>query len=439
MNYTNINWQKLNGCMKKLDAVQKGSPYPIELLKQEIITSDPDIKYAYAAKLASIVFDKTVDNDVDVNYSWPFSKTWLDNFCSNNGSVRERVKNWLINVRVLDLDAIFLFYCANKGLYAARYFVKRMCMAEPSISDPSFFLQNLNAREHQVTYRPDLQAVYLGEIDMEDDPGCKQLIELFQDTATVDLLFDNLIFDDIASIGGWRNLVLGLNLPDYESCTFWEDSNYYDIGGGHSTPMVSAALNKPFTTLDIIKPAQNIETMSLRRIDNVRTVPLKENERIGYIKKLKEQPYKILNFDTDQFPVHDRITLVSSGSYSVMFNMPNDMENFVTENFQLNLKQHGNRLYGLFRMLKLVDYVSKGRDLEIAMCSRIPRAYLKNRLTYFRWENGQLVDFKSNQHVTTNFSYKWKSRRHATLRGEIRATPEFSPRPITPWPLKYYT
>jgi len=435
MNYTKINWRKLNTVIREQE--QLSGPYPIEVLKKIPIVDDAS-KYDYAAKLASIVFDKTVTNDVDVSYKWPFTKTWLDKFCNNNGTVRERVRQWLVNVRVLDAEAVILFHCANKNIGAARLMVRKMAQVECSLSDPSFFLQNLVVRRGEIPIKPDLAAIFLGEVDLENEPGAAQLISLFKDAGEVDLIFDNLSVDEIKSIGGWRTVTLGLNLTDLAEVEFWEDSNYYDIGGGYSTPVVSASTEKPFITLDIIKPTDFIDQMTLRRFDKLGTVPLNDAERIGYVRRLKEQPYKLFNFDTQPFPDHDKISLVSCGSYSVEFGMSPEMEEFVTNEHGLELRRNGNKLYGAFRMLKLIDYISKGRDLEIAMCSRIPRNYLKNRLTYFRWENGYLVDFKSNQHSVYNFSYKWKHNRWSMLAGRIRKTPEFNIQTPPPWPLKFW-
>jgi len=334
-----------------------------------------DNLYQQAIDLAQY-FQCRVINQVTDPLSWPFNETWLDQLVQK----KRRVKQWLNHTTHWEDERLSyeLFRCANSNIGFAREVVDAIAHFQMPCPDIEYFLHNLNASIDQIV-------------------NDQQII----------LRIKSLSDEQVKEMGGWRNTDIGRFRGKWIKTDIYRNADYYfDLGGGHNTPMISQYLNKEFTSLDIVPP-NKIENIVLRTYKN----RLDEQELTEYVDRLNDQKWIEFNFDTDDWPIEQpaSIVIVSSGMFSAttaMLTHPHISDRFPKRSGKTTIS------YQIFKTIKMLTLAKESKRLELVTISRGVRYPLRYNYHHIVWEGGRMISIKSTERKNLYLTDDAKLKRH---------------------------
>jgi hypothetical protein len=376
---------------------------------------DADV-YVYAKKVSNIL----MAHDKSVRQDWPWNETWIDKMANHeNKLTAKKFRTWL-SIGVMRQRMYYLLYLANIDYGASRFFLEFLATSKQPIPDLEYFLNNIMSLFFGKCPTPKLGNLRPNEIDHTDDQGAIALRDFLKNKEQLlGYLTDSRV--DIPIMGGWRNVLLGVHSGEFAEFMPWDDSEeYFDLGGGHHTPWLSAEVSKPITTLDIVAPTE-LNDIRLRKFEPRANgikypVDLNNLEIQEYLEKLNQQKYLYFNLLTDQLPFRNKITIFSTGFLTSTMSLPKELlDTYQDVNFKLTPKLQAV-CFNIVGIIKCLTLVKQGADLELITASR-PSAYpMCYRMVHLRWVNGLLVYKKTMPHNNARFSLEIKEKRRELIR-----------------------
>lgn len=372
--------------------------------------------YEYAKKVSNIL----MAHDKSVSQEWPWNETWIDSMANaENKQITKKFRIWL-SIGSFKQRACYLLYLANIDYGASRFFLEFLATSKQPVPDLEYFLNNIITLFFGKCPVPNIKKLQDRIIDHAVDPGAIALRDFLKNKEQLlAYLTDDRV--NIPIMGGWRNVLLGVHSGDFADFMPWDDSEeYFDLGGGHHSPWLSAEIGKPITTLDLVRPNDlnhvNLRKFAYKDDGKKYIVNLKDDELQEYLEKLNQQQY--MNFDllTDEFPFRKKLTIFSTGFLTSTMPLPKDLLNAQKgKNFRLTPMRQA-KSFNTAGIVKCLRLVKQGADLELITASR-PSAYpLCHRMVHLRWVNGILVYKKTAPHDNKRFTLEIKEKRRNLIR-----------------------
>lgn len=371
---------------------------------------DADI-YLYAKKVSNVLMAL----DQSVSQEWPWNETWVDQMANHeNKVIMKKFRIWL-SLGSLRQRTVYLLHLANIDYGASRFFLEFLATSKQPVPDLEYFLNNIISLFFKKCPVPHIKKFRAHVIDHTVDPGAIVLREFLKNEGQLlTYLTDSRV--DIPIMGGWRNVLLGVHAGDFADFMPWDDSEeYFDLGGGHHSPWLSAEIGKPITTLDLVRP-NNLNYVKLRKLehrDNGQQYPvdLKDLELREYLEKLNQQKYLHFDLLTDEFPFRKKLTIFSTGFLTSTMPLPKDLLNAQKgKNFRLTPMRQA-KSFNTAGIVKCLRLVKQGADLELITASRPSTYPLCHRMVHLRWINGILVYKKTAPHLNARFIFEVKEKR----------------------------